>query len=283
MTDARDDHAGHAAAAASSGTRREGPRRGTSTCTPSGDLSTTSRAGTTSAANTPTSAPWTTGEEVTVLAQVRRVHRAAPMRASAGTLLEVIVGDGCGRELTLTFFNQAWRAAATCARALGPVRRQGHRVPGQAPAQQPGVRPARRGPGADERRPGRRHREIEEFAGALIPVYPATAAVPTWVIARCVRVVLDTAPPCRDPLPATLRAAPQPDRPDRGAAGASTGPSTHRTRWRSPARRLKWDEAFAVQLTLVQRKLRAAAGPAMPRPRRPAACSTPSTPACRTS
>ncbi len=33
--------------------------------------------------------------------------------------------------------------------------------------------------------------EVEEFAGALIPVYAAAAAVPTWVIARCVRVVLD--------------------------------------------------------------------------------------------
>ncbi len=33
-------------------------------------------------------------------------------------------------------------------------------------------------------------------------------------------------------------------------------------------RRLKWDEAFAVQLTLVQRKVRAASWPAIPRPRR---------------
>ena len=48
--------------------------------------------------------------------------------------------------------------------------------------------------------------EVEEFAGALIPVYPAAAAVPTWVIARCVRVVLDTFTPPDDPLPATVRA-----------------------------------------------------------------------------
>src|SRR5205823_421128 len=34
-------------------------------------------------------------------------------------------------------------------------------------------------------------------------------------------------------------------------------------------RRLKWDEAFAVQLTLVQRKVQAAAWPAIPRPGRP--------------
>src|SRR5262249_59592875 len=32
--------------------------------------------------------------------------------------------------------------------------------------------------------------------------------------------------------------------------------------------RLKWDEAFAVQVSLVQRKMRAAQWPAMPRPRR---------------
>src|SRR5439155_9125716 len=108
--------------------------------------------------------------------------------------------------------------------------------------------------------------EIEEFAGALIPVYPAAAAVPTWVIAKCVRTALDTYTPPDDPLPATLRA-------ERGLAGlAKALHDVHRPPSRealaASRRRLKWDEAFAVQLTLAQRKYRAAAWPAKPRPPR---------------
>src|SRR5690606_23796637 len=108
--------------------------------------------------------------------------------------------------------------------------------------------------------------EIEEFAGALIPVYPAAAAVPTWVIARCVKLVLDTVELPEDPLPATVRAS----RNLIGLADALRGihrPSTREELARA-RRRLKWDEAFAVQLTLAQRKHRAAAWPARPRPPR---------------
>src|SRR5690606_30462985 len=69
-----------------------------------------------------------------------------------------------------------------------------------------------------------------------------------------------------DPLPSHLRAA------RRLVDLATALRDIHRpTSWDAlgPARkRLKWDEAFAVQLTLVQRKLRAAAWPATPRPRR---------------
>ncbi len=107
--------------------------------------------------------------------------------------------------------------------------------------------------------------EIEEFAGALIPVYPAAAAVPTWVIARCIRVVLDTFEPPPDPLPSALRAR-------RRLADLGTAlrqihrPANPAERWQAE-HRLKWDEAFAVQVSLVQRKVRALDWPATPRPR----------------
>ena len=106
--------------------------------------------------------------------------------------------------------------------------------------------------------------EIEEFAGALIPVYPAAQAVPTWVIARCVRTLLDTFEPPSDPLPGSVRA-------NRNLIGIGTAlreihrPSSKEDLYRAKYR-LKWDEAFAVQLTLVQRKLRAAESPARARP-----------------
>jgi ATP-dependent DNA helicase RecG len=220
------------------------------------------------------------GEQVTVLAQVRRTV-VRPMRQRRGNLLEVTVGDDSGGLLTLTFFgNQAWRerdlrpgrwglfaGKVTEFRgrrqlngpeyvllADGPVGGEGDAGPeaaGDAPA-------GAVGPVTGD--------EIEEFAGALIPVYPAAAAVPTWVIARCVRVVLDTVTLPEDPLPATVRAS-------RDLVGLATAlrdihrPASREELYRA-RRRLKWDEAFAVQLTLAQRKRRAAAWPARPRPRR---------------
>ena len=75
-----------------------------------------------------------------------------------------------------------------------------------------------------------------------IPVYPAAAAVPTWVIARCVRVVLDTFTPPDDPLPATVRAG-------RNLVGIGAAlreihrPSSKEELYRA-RRRLKWDEAL---------------------------------------
>ncbi|MFI0791249.1 ATP-dependent DNA helicase RecG [Micromonospora rubida] len=202
------------------------------------------------------------GEQVTVLAQVQRTA-VRPMRQRRGNLLEVTVGDDSGGVLTLTFFgNQAWRE-----RELRPGRWglfAGKVTEFRGKRQLNGPEYVMLGDGDDgEAAVGE---EVEEFAGALIPVYPAAAAVPTWVIARCVRVVLDTLTPPEDPQPAAVRA-------DRKLVGIGTAlreihrPSSKENLYRA-RRRLKWDEAFAVQLTLVQRKLRAAAWPAKARPPR---------------
>jgi ATP-dependent DNA helicase RecG len=202
------------------------------------------------------------GEEVTVLGQVQRTA-LRPMRQRRGKLLEVTVGDGSGGLLTLTFFgNQAWRE-----RELRPGRWglfAGKVTEFRGKRQLNGPDYVLLGDATDGEAAA--SEEIEEFAGALIPVYPAAAAVPTWVIARCVRVVLDTFAPPEDPLPATVRAT-------RKLIGLGAAlreihrPSTKEELYRA-RRRLKWDEAFAVQLTLVQRKHAAAAWPARPRPRR---------------
>jgi ATP-dependent DNA helicase RecG len=195
------------------------------------------------------------GEQATVVAQVLRAN-LRPMRARSGRLLEVIVGDGAGGQLTLTFFNQEWRA-----RDLQPGRW------GMFAGKVTQYRGARQlnGPDyvlLDDPEAG----EVEEFSGALIPVYPAAAAVPTWVIARCVRVALDTLTPPPDPLPASLRAR-------RHLVDLDTAlRQVHRPESREvlhvARHRLKWDEAFAVQVTLVERKARVADSPATPRPHR---------------
>ncbi|MGC5029493.1 ATP-dependent DNA helicase RecG [Micromonospora sp. DT229] len=202
------------------------------------------------------------GEQVTVLAQVQRTA-VRPMRQRRGNLLEVTVGDGSGGSLTLTFFgNQAWRE-----RELRPGRWglfAGKVTDFRGRRQLNGPEYVLLGDQTDGEAAA--SEQIEEFAGALIPVYPAAAAVPTWVIARCVRVVLDTVAPPEDPLPAGVRAG-------RNLVGLGSAlreihrPSSREELYRA-RRRLKWDEAFAVQLTLVRRKHQAAASPARARPPR---------------
>jgi len=103
-----------------------------------------------------------------------------------------------------------------------------------------------------------------EFATELIPVYPATAKVSSWVIAKSVRTVLEPLDAGPDPLPEQLRER-------YGLYGrAEAIRAIHRPLdWadRDRARqRLKWDEAFMLQAALAQRRMAAAALPAMPRP-----------------
>jgi ATP-dependent DNA helicase RecG len=197
------------------------------------------------------------GEQATVMAQVKHVN-VRPMRARRGQLLEVVVGDGTGGVLTLTFFNQAWRQRDLRVGRWGLFAGKVTDFRGKRQLNGPDYVLLSDDSDAEE--------EVEEFAGALIPIYPAAAAVPTWTIARTVRVVLDTFEPPPDPLPAALRA-------ERNLVGLGSAlrdihrPGTKEAR-EIARRRLKWDEAFAVQLTLVQRKVRAAHTPAVPRPPR---------------
>jgi ATP-dependent DNA helicase RecG len=203
----------------------------------------------------------TVGDEVTVLGQVQKVIKR-PMRARKGNMLEVVVGDGTGAVLSCTFFNQEWRQRylrpGCWGLFAGKVSEFNHKRQLNNPDY---VLLGEEGEDGAEV-------EIDEFAGGLIPIYPAAAAVKTWVIARSVRVALDVAGDLVDPLPATVRAS-------RGLIGlAAALRGIHRPEsWAAlgaAKKRLKWDEAFAVQLTLVQRKIRAADWPAVARPTRPA-------------
>ncbi len=196
------------------------------------------------------------GDEVTVLAQVQRVN-VRPMRQRRGNLLEVVVGDGI-RTLTLTFFNQPWRERDLRIGRWGLF--AGKVTDFRGKRQLNGPDYVLLDPEGDAAG------EIEEFAGALIPVYPAVANVPTWVVSRCVRVALDTLEPPADPLPSALRASRR--LADLPSALRDIHRPANKESLYAARRRLKWDEAFALQLTLVQRKKRAQDWPAKPRPRR---------------
>ncbi|WP_328461598.1 ATP-dependent DNA helicase RecG [Actinoplanes sp. NBC_00393] len=198
-------------------------------------------------------------EQVTVLAQVQGIN-VKPMRARRGNMLEVTIGDGSGATLTCTFFNQAWRERELRKGVWGLFAGKVSDFRGKRQLNNPAYQLLSADATQDDAAA-----EIEEFAGALIPVYSAAQAVPTWVIAKCVRTLLDTFEPPADPLPAETRAK-------RNLVGIGTAlreihrPSSEEALYRAKYR-LKWDEAFAVQLTLVQRRARAAAAPGTARPR----------------
>jgi len=107
--------------------------------------------------------------------------------------------------------------------------------------------------------------EVEAVQGKMIPVYPATANLRGFAIRKTILTFLEIVTP-DDPFPSELRAA-------RGLLDLPTA-----LRWihrpedyeqvGAARKRLKWDEAFAVQLSLVQRKKRAEAVSAAARPRR---------------
>lgn len=194
------------------------------------------------------------GEQVTVMAQVIRTN-ARRFKQRQGNLLEVIVGDGLGGQITLTYFNQAWRERDLRPGRWGLFAGKVTEFRGQRQLNGPEYILL---DGDDW------NEEMEAFAGAHIPVYPSAAKVPTWVIARCVRVVLDTVAMPADPMPSEIRAARKLlDLPT--ALREIHRPSAKEMLY-AARRRLAWDEAFAIQLTLVKRKREAAAWPAKPRP-----------------
>jgi ATP-dependent DNA helicase RecG len=199
----------------------------------------------------------TVGEHVTVLAEIEKVEKR-PMRYRKGKLFEIWVTDGRGR-LKLTFFRQAWREGD--------------------------MRPGRRGLFAGKVGVFKSVRQlahpefvlfddevddaaVEQFAGALIPVYPATKSIPSWNIARAVGAALDTLGEVEDPLPPLLRRR-------YGLIGLGDAlAKIHRPESRADVRearaRLRWDEAFILQVALAQRRAAAREQPATPRTPKPA-------------
>jgi len=197
------------------------------------------------------------GDYVTVQAEVasssvRRMHNRP-----GSTIFEAIVTDGRGK-LTLTFFGrgrQDWRQQELSPGARGLFSGQVSSFRGKRQLTHPEYELL----GSENA--GAR---AAEFANELIPVYRASAQMQSWKIADSVRVALDVLDVPDDPLPAGLRGR-------HGLVGFGDAlrgihrpvdeADMHRSRTR-----LKWDEAFSLQVLLAQRRLAAASYSAIPRP-----------------
>ncbi|MFF5610602.1 ATP-dependent DNA helicase RecG [Streptomyces cellulosae] len=201
-------------------------------------------------------------EHVTVVAQVAdaRLHTFASSRAprGKGQRLEVTITDGSGR-LQLVFFGAGVHKPhkellpGTRAMFAGKVSVFNRRLQLAHPAY--------------ELLRGDAEETVETWAGALIPIYPATAKLESWKIGKALQTVLPSAQEAADPLPESLREG-------RGLVTLSEALlKIHRPHTKADIEearaRLKWDEAFVLQAALARRRHADAQLPAVPRRPRP--------------
>ncbi|MFF7263341.1 ATP-dependent DNA helicase RecG [Streptomyces sp. NPDC008159] len=198
-------------------------------------------------------------EHVTVVAQVAdaRLHTFASAKAprGKGQRLEVTITDGSGR-LQLVFFgngvHKPHKELLPGTRALfaGKVSVFNRRLQLAHPAYE-----LLRGEDVSE--------AVDSWAGALIPIYRATAKLESWKIAKAVQTVLPSAQEAVDPLPDALRAG-------RGLVSLPEALlKIHRPHTKADVEgardRLKWDEAFVLQVALARRRHTDAQLPAVAR------------------
>jgi ATP-dependent DNA helicase RecG len=197
------------------------------------------------------------GDEVTILAEVysatsRRLH------ARKGNILEVIVTDGSAK-LSLTFFNQAWREKDLKVGKQGLFAGKVGVFNGKRQLAHPDYEMIAYGNDVDA--------AVEGFAGKYLPMYPASAKLPSWKIAQCIELAVGALDEVPDYLPESVR--------------EKYGyPTLHQAlvQLHNPAdldsaekarQRLTFDEAFMLQLLLLSRRkalknLDAVARPAHP-------------------
>ncbi|MEU6459171.1 ATP-dependent DNA helicase RecG [Streptomyces sp. NPDC047065] len=201
-------------------------------------------------------------EHVTVVAQVAdaRLHTFASSRAprGKGQRLEVTITDGSGR-LQLVFFGNGVHKPhkellpGTRAMFAGKVSVFNRRLQLAHPAYE-----LLRADDDDEA-----SESVESWAGALIPLYPATAKLESWKIGKAIQTVLPSAQEALDPLPGSLREG-------RGLVSLPEALlKIHRPHTKADIEdaraRLKWDEAFVLQVALARRRHAETQLPAVPR------------------
>ena len=131
------------------------------------------------------------GDEVTVLAEIfssssRKLH------ARKGSILEVIVTDGSAK-MSLTFFNQAWREKDLRVGRQGLFAGKVGVFNGKRQLAHPDYEMIPDGNDVDA--------AVAEFAGKYLPMYPASAKLPSWKIAQCINLSIGALDEITDFIP----------------------------------------------------------------------------------
>jgi ATP-dependent DNA helicase RecG len=183
------------------------------------------------------------GDETTILAQVYSAS-TRPMRGRKGSMLEVVVTDGTDK-LSLTFFNQAWREKDLKVGRQGLFAGKVGVFNNKKQLSHPDYEMIPDGSDVDS--------AVEGFAGKYLPVYPASAKMPSWKISQCAQLAIGSLEEIDDFLPSSIREK-------------HRYPSLHQAlvQLHQPAdldhaelsrERLTFDEAFLLQSLLVMRRI----------------------------
>jgi ATP-dependent DNA helicase RecG len=189
------------------------------------------------------------GETVTVVAQILDV-RERPMQSRRGGILEVRITDGEGM-LTLTFFNQQWRARELTAGKRGMFAGKAGEYRGSLQLAHPAYELF-----ADDEQPDNAAAldaaAARAWATKPIPIYPAASAVNSWAIARVVQLILEGLGEVPDSVPEPVRRENQ-LLSYRDALQQIHLP-TDEAQWRAARRTLRFMEAFQLQVALLAKK-----------------------------
>ncbi len=110
-----------------------------------------------------------------------------------------------------------------------------------------------------------RNQQLAEVSQApLIGLYPASGKLRTWTIAACIKMALDSLAGVSDPLPESVRR--EAGVLDLHDAWRSVHQPQTRPEIDAGRKRLQFDEAFGLQLTMAHRRADAARHGAVPRP-----------------
>ena len=199
------------------------------------------------------------GEDVTVQARVLDARRRTiPARGKRRRMdmLEVTVTDGTGR-LHLTFFNRgSFHQGKLVPGRLAMISGRVSTYRGRRQLDHPEYQLLEGEELSEE--------EAQAYADQLIPVYPAVKGLDSARIAMGVKLALPWVDELPDPLPPQVRER-------QGLSGIGKAlcgihlPDTEQDVGRA-RKRLKWDEAFVLQLALAMRRHKAEELSAQPRP-----------------
>jgi len=179
-------------------------------------------------------------DEVTILAEIQAVNLR---RANGKNILEVVVTDGSAK-LSLTFFNQAWREKDLKVGWVGLFAGKVGVFKGKRQLSHPDYQLIPDGNDVDA--------AVAEFAGKFLPVYPATAKLPSWKVMQCVNLALNSMDDLPDYLPVEI--AQEFKYPSLEKAFHDIHQPPDLDSAENARQRLTFDEALLLQLLLGQRR-----------------------------